>query len=82
MQWFTIGPAALERLRENTKKIRATIGTREIAERVRALDDAQLGAFLNYVLAVVDEAEGILSRVRNETPSRALPKPFDTSERR
>lgn len=76
MQWFTIGPQALERLRTNTQKIRATIGTREIATRVRALDDAQLGAFLNDVLAVADEAEGILARVRSETPSRALPNPF------
>ena len=76
MQWFTIGPQALERLRDNTKKIRATIGTKEIAARVRGLDDAQLGAFLNDVLALVDEAEGILARTRSETPSRALPNPF------
>lgn len=76
MQWFTIGPQALEKLRENTKKIRTTIGTREVAANVRRLDDAQLGAFLNDVLALVDEAESILARTRNETPSRALPNPF------
>jgi hypothetical protein len=76
MQWFTIGPAALEKLKANTKQIRETIGKTDIASRVRSLDDQKLGAFLNDVLALVDEAEGILARVRTETPSRALPRPF------
>ncbi len=82
MQWFTIGPQGLERLRTTTQKIRSTIGTREIAERVRGLPDAELGALLNDVLSLVDEAEGILGRVRNETPSRALPKPFASQQDR
>jgi hypothetical protein len=76
MQWFTIGPQGLERMKSITGRIRAKIGTREIAQRVRGLPDDQLGALLNDVLALVDDAEGILSRVRNETPSRALPNPF------
>jgi hypothetical protein len=81
MQWFTIGPAALERLKGNTKKIRETIGTKEIATRVRALDDDALGVFLNDVLALVDDSEAILARVRTETPSRALPNPFVQDQR-
>lgn len=76
MQWFTIGPNGLDRIRGTTARIRQAIGTREIAARVRGLPDDQLGALLNDVLSLVDEAEGILGRVRNETPSRALPKPF------
>lgn len=77
MQWFTIGPQGLERMKTTTGKIRATIGSREIAQKVRGLTDDQLGAFLNDVLALVDEAEGILGRVRTDTPSRALPKPME-----
>jgi hypothetical protein len=76
MQWFTIGPQALERLRTTTKKIRSTIGTREIAQKVRGLSDDELGALLNDVLSLVDESEGILARVRQDTPSKALPRPF------
>jgi hypothetical protein len=76
MQWFTIGPQGLDRLKKTSQKIRSTVGTREIAQRVRSLTDDELGAFLNDVLALVDEAEGILGRVRNETPSKALPRPF------
>ena len=81
LQWFTIGPAGLERIRANTRKIRDTIGTRDIAQRVRGLDEAALGVFLNDVLSLVDEAEGILGRVRNETPSRSLPRPFEKPEK-
>ena len=76
MQWFTIGPAGLEKLRAVTKRIRGTIGSREISAKVRGLSDDELHALLNDVLALVDEAEGILGRVREDTPSKALPKPF------
>jgi len=76
MQWFTIGPGGIERIKAATGRIRATIGTREIARKVRGLPDAQLGALLNDVLALVDDAEGILARVRDESPSKALPRPF------
>lgn len=77
MQWFTIGPQGIDRLKATTGKIRTTIGSREIAQKVRGLTDDQLGVFLNDVLTLVDEAEGILGRMRNETPSRALPKPME-----
>jgi len=76
MQWFTIGPAGVDRIKQTTQRIRATIGNREIGQKVRGLSDDELGALLNDVLALVDEAEGILSRVRNDSPSSALPKPF------
>src|SRR2546423_3555857 len=76
MQWFTIGAGGIERIKTATGRIRATIGAREITRKVRGLSDEQLGAFLNDVLALVDDAEGILARVREESPSKALPRPF------
>jgi len=77
MQWFTINPATIERMRKTTARVRTTIGTREISNKVRGLNDDELGALLNDVLALVDEVEGIMGRVRNETPSKALPRPFE-----
>jgi hypothetical protein len=77
MQWFTIGPESLDKLRSTTLRIRGRLGTRDLASRVRALPEAELGELLNDVLALVDESEAILARVRSETPTRALPRPFD-----
>lgn len=77
MQWFTVGPGAIEKMRATTQRIRGRLGTRDLAARVRGLPDAELGELLNDVLSLVDESEAILGRVRNETPSRALPKPFE-----
>jgi hypothetical protein len=77
MEWFTINPKGIERMRAVTQAIRSRVGTSQIAERVRALPEDELGKLLNDVLALVDEAEGILGRARNQTPTRALPRPFD-----
>src|SRR4051794_9154779 len=51
MQWFTIGPAGLARMKDTTQRIKSAIGNREIAARVRGLPDDQLGALLNDVLS-------------------------------
>jgi hypothetical protein len=64
MLTVTIGPSSHERIKQSAQRIRTTIGNREITQRVRGLDDDQLGALLNDVLALVDEAEGIVARAK------------------
>lgn len=77
MQWFTLSPQALERIRGVTQSLRSRLGAQKIPENVRRLSDAELGKFVNDVLALIDESEAILGRVREQTPSRGLPRPFD-----
>jgi hypothetical protein len=64
MLTVTIGPSGVERIKQAAQRIRTTIGNREISQKVRGLSDDELGALLNDVLTLVDEAEGIVARAK------------------
>lgn len=77
MQWFTLGPRALEQLREVTGRLRGKLGERGVGERVNAMTDDQRAVLMNDVLTLVDECEAILARTRPQAPERPrLPDPF------
>lgn len=78
MEWFTLGPKALEQLRTSTEALRTRLGTARATERVQQMDPAELADFVNEVLALMDESEAILKRVRPEAPRRKpLPNPIE-----
>lgn len=83
MEWFTLGPKALEQLRTATGVLRQRLGTSHAAEKVQAMDEEELLDFVNEVLALMDQSESILSRVRDKAPDRLkkpLPNPWDVAQ--
>lgn len=77
MQWFTLSPRALRDLQETTTRLRQRLGHTQVGERVKAMSEDELFAFVNDVLKLVDENETILKRTRPEAPAKEkLPTPF------